>query len=240
MRANPINIHTINIALRIPEYKILLPESLSKHRTARIIVYVRDSVSATKICTNADTSGLPIIMVKAKKGKEAPTNVIACYREYTGAASGLSSMQAQADRLSRTLEAWREVESKGNDTIIVGDINLDYINWTQQGSPQHQLIDQVKSTQIQATLTQMVTKKTRFQLVNGLPQSSTIDHVYTNCPDKLKEVDIIPVGDSDHQGQVVTKLTNIPQEHPQSYRIRVHKPLSGDALRQDLVLNNIN
>lgn len=137
------------------------------------------------------------------------------------------------------LEAWKAVEQKGLDTIILGDINLDYAKWTHTGSPQQALIDQVKVTQIQATLTQMVAEDTRYQLVDGLPQSSIIDHVYTNCPDKIKDIEVLSVGDSDHQGLIVTKLAGTPQERPQSYRLRQHKPNSGEALRQDLYLNNV-
>ena len=46
--------------------------------------------------------------------------------------------------------------------------------------------------------------------MEGAPQASTIDHVYTNCPDILKEVKVTSVSDSDHLGQVVVKTTTIP------------------------------
>ena len=239
MRTNPVNIHCINNALRIPGYHIILPDSWQHHHTARIFLYVRDSITSVNISTNVDSTDLPIIAVKAKKNKEEPTAVVARYREYTGAASGLSTTQAQAERLTRMLEIWRIVEQKGLDTIILGDINLDYKKWNCTGSQQQALIDQVKLTQVQATLTQMVKEDTRYQLVAGMPQSSMIDHMYTKCPDKIKGVEVVPVGDSDHQGQVVTKLLATPQERPQSYRLRQHKPGSGEALRQDLFMNNV-
>lgn len=197
------------------------------------------TVTITKLTTNINTKDLPIIAVTAKKNKEAQTNIVACYREYTGAVSGLSSIQAQSERLSRMLEAWRQIEQLNKDTIILGDINLDYKKWSMQSTPQHQLIDLVKDTQIRATLTQLVQEETRFQLVNGVPQSSIIDHVYTNCPDERKEDQVIGVGDSDHLGQVATKTTTNPQDHPQKYKIRQHKPTSAEALRMDLFLNNV-
>lgn len=61
----------------------------------------------------------------------------------------------------------------------------------------------VKDTQIRATLSQLVKDDTRIQLVGGISQSIIIDHVNTNCPDKLKQVKVVCVGDSDHLGQVV-------------------------------------
>ena len=131
------------------------------------------------------------------------------------------------------------MEQLGKDTIVLGDINLDYKKWSQQGSHQQQLIDQVKDTQIRAAFTHMVHSETRFQLVDGVPHASAIDHVYTNHPDKLKEVQVLSVGDSDHLGQVVTKLTSIPQDHPQTYRVRQHKPTSVEYRMRDLFLNNV-
>lgn len=44
MRANPVTINTINNALRIPGYKIHLPDTWAEHQTARIFLYVRDTL----------------------------------------------------------------------------------------------------------------------------------------------------------------------------------------------------
>ena len=239
MRANPVNIHTINNALRIPGYTIHLPDSWPEHQTARIIIYVRDIVTITMISTNNNIKDLPIIAITARKSKEAQTNIVACYREYTGAVSGLNSIQAQTERLNRILDVWRKVEQLNKDTIILGDINLDYKKWAAQNAPNNQLVDMVKETQIRATLSQLVKEDTRIQLVGGNSQSSIIDHVYTNCPDKLRQVKVVSVGDSDHLGQVVEKTTTVPQDHQQTYRIRQHKPTSAEALKADLFLNNV-
>ena len=95
----------------------------------------------------------------------------------------------------------------------------------------------VKTMQIQGTLTQIVNMVTTFQVTEGTVKSSIIDHVYTNCQDKLRDVELVAVGDSDHLGLVVTKLTNIPKEHQQTFRARKHKPV---ALKHDLLLNNLN
>ena len=40
-------------------------------------------------------------------------------------------------------------------------------------------------------------------------------------------------------GQIVTKLTSIPQDDPQTYRVRQHKPTSGELLMSDLFLNSV-
>ncbi len=89
-----------------------------------------------KLTIHADTNDLPIIAIKAKKTKEAITNLVDYYREFTGGISGLKNQQSQADRLSRALELWKKVEQTGHDTIILGDINLDYKEWAKQTSSQ--------------------------------------------------------------------------------------------------------
>ena len=58
MRANPVTIHCINNVLRIHGYHIVLPESWHKYQTARILLYVRDSITMTNITTNVDTNDL--------------------------------------------------------------------------------------------------------------------------------------------------------------------------------------
>ena len=116
MKANPVNIHTIHNTLRIPGYTNHLPDSWAEHQTARIILYVRDMVTITKISTNNNIKDLSIITITARKSKEAQTNIVACYREYTGAVSGLNSIQSQTERLNRMLEVWRKVEQLSWET----------------------------------------------------------------------------------------------------------------------------
>ena len=71
---------------------------------ARIMLYVREDVKAKITNTTVGTSDLPIISVSAKKGGESSTVFTFIYREFTGAMSGLRTMDAQNERLNRILQ----------------------------------------------------------------------------------------------------------------------------------------
>ena len=86
------------------------------------------------------------------------------------------------------------------------------------GGPQQPLIDTIKTTQAQSSLSQLVDKDTCIQFVYGVYQHSIIDH--SNCREKLGEVEVMSVGDSGYLGLIVSKLTKVPQKHLQTYPLQ--------------------
>ena len=114
-------------------------------------------------------------------------------------------MGAQQDRFSRTLQHWSELATRNQDLVILGDINLCYKKWSGTGDTQQVLIDKVKAVQVTHALEQLIDQPTRSQLVEGVVNQSIIDHLYTNCSNKLSTPQVISIGDSDHLGIKVSK-----------------------------------
>ena len=167
IRVFPITSEGITNALRIPGFEILLPQSWACHEMARIMLYVKSSISTKLLSTQVSTSDLPIISIEAKKGKGPKTIVSTYYREYTGGVSGLKTSSAQVDRLNRILDHWTFLDSFNLDTIILGDTNICFSKWTTTNNQQQNLINMIKESQTQLALQQLVTTETRIQLVNN-------------------------------------------------------------------------
>ena len=238
IRSYPVTSTIIRTALRIPGFQILLPESWELHETARLIMYVSDNIQVKQVSTPVLVSDLPIINIEVKKGKAAPTLVSGYYREFTGGISGIKTPEAQLERLVRLTEVWKYLDTLGKDTIIMGDTNLCYRNWSVPGAPQQPLINRVKEVQAAAALHQMVDTDTRMQVVDGVLERSIIDHVFTNCSSRIMPVEVIAVGSSDHLGLVARKLTRVQHIHPRTFRVRDHKGMND--LISSLVANNVN
>ena len=66
------------------------------------------------------------------------------YREYTGGVSGLAPINSQKERLARAICFWRGLDLSRRDLLIMGDVNLDYYNWSNSSYPPNDLVDMVK------------------------------------------------------------------------------------------------
>ena len=234
-RANPMTTTSINREIALPGYKILLPYCWTQYDTARIAVYVRTDITTIPLRTQIPTSDLPVISFKAQKGSEALTAYNFFYREFTGGISRMKSQEAQAEQLTRLLATWAEIDSHGLDTVYMGHMNHCATKWADISDPNSPFIDKVKTAQVTQTLDQTVSQHSRSQLVVDRIHKSTIDHVYTNSEHKLKTLEVWPVGDSDHLGVVVTKITKHASNRPATLRLRQYKQVEIHALQAELV-----
>ena len=214
IRTNPLTTASIERELRIPGYRILLPESWYIHDTARIFMYIKEDITFKVINYNTLTQDLPLISIEAKRGKNATTIISTHYREFTGGISGLKTNESQLERLTRITDHWKLISQSNHDLIIVGDTNVCYRKWTTTSNNDQKLIDKIKDTQTTTGLEQIVDEDTRIQKVQDKVEHSIIDHVYTNCSQQIKPIEVQSVGSSDHLGLVIKKMSNIATDSP--------------------------
>ena len=79
--------------------------------------------------------------------------------------------------------------------MIVGDINLDQLNWEHPDRNISQMVDMTKGTVEQQGFQQLVEEHTRSW--NG-QHDTLIDHVWTNCQQRIIKVFNHPRGVADH------------------------------------------
>ena len=87
----------------------------------------------------------------------------------------------------------------------------------------------------------MVKEPTRVGTIAGDGiSSSCIDHCYTNVPEKIKRVQVVGAGNSDHLGVIIQKFTKFPVSKPQTVRKRNYKEFNVESFLTDIYNSDIN
>ncbi len=83
----------------------------------------------------------------------------------------------------------------------------------------------------------MIKEPTRVEATAGGGISATcIDHCYTNIPEKIKSVQVMSAGNSDHLGIVIKKFTKFPV----SVKKRNYKEFNIENFLMDIYKSEIN
>ena len=162
------------------------------------------------------------------------------YREFTGGMSGLNSKESQVDRLSRQILHWKTLFSGGKDVLILGDSNLCADQWHSDSYQHKELAHMVQDFMLEESCEQMVRGTTRMEVVAGTVHTSTIDHCYTDSSEKVTGPFVEAVGDSDHLGVRILKLSKNEVSKPQIIKRRVCKNFSVGSFLNDIQHSNIN
>ena len=87
----------------------------------------------------------------------------------------------------------------------------------------------------------MIKELTRMETTAGGGISATcIDHCYTNVPGKIKSVQVMSAGNSDHLGIVIKKFTKFPVSKPQSVKKRNYKEFNVESFLTEIYKSEIN
>ena len=99
----------------------------------------------------------------------------------------------------------------------MGDADLCSIKWYEVDYYLHDQAAMVQSFLLDESCSQLVKNYTRSEIVQGGALSrSSIDHCYTNVPEKLSTPEVTAVGNSDHLGIAVTKYTRAELLNPRT------------------------
>ena len=157
------------------------------------------------------------------------------YREWQELSQGHRNMSSNSihDQLQRWLlflDQWERALHSGMEVIVCGDINLNHLDWClpsyQQSSQTKKLmplIEKLFQQIIPLGVVQCVNVATRFMV--GQPKTG-IDHFYTNCPEKLSQVNTMFWGGSDHKMIFATRHAKLPNKIPRYVKKRSFKNFS--------------
>ena len=235
-RSQPLSTKAIYEVLAIKGYNIILPQSWFKFDQARVVLYVKEGIQVKEIQLNDADADLASISIQVGVGKERKSIFNIFYREFTGIASGQNNMEAQRNRLERQINHWKTLYSNDRDVHILGDSNL----WFDDNSQFNEFSNMVQDFLLEKSSSQLVKESTRFQMVQGVIKQSTIDHCYSNVPEKVSGPFVESVGDSDHMGIRIIKYSKNKLPKPQVVKRRSFKSFNIADFLTDIYYSNIN
>ena len=224
-RNNPATSEIINASLGIEGYSIHLPDTWESHGQARIMLYIKDDLKCEIKRNPRDCNDLPSISCKIGIRNEK-VSINFFYREWTSMVSGLNDIGSQKERLKRQISLWDNLSQHNENTMILGDANVCAMSWNDENFGQKDISSMIQDYLLRSSSHQMISQATHL---NG----SCIDHLYTNCPEKICEIKVTSVGNSDHMGICVRKLSKFPSSRPKTLKKRSYKNFdNGDFLTE--------
>ena len=178
--------HDLN-SLSIPGYDLILPLSWEIEGQARVVIFIKRSLSYEQVNKLEDPS---IQSIWLRAGFKNMRRIYFChqYREHTNSLG--NSMACQREALQKMLDQWEmaavhESDEAQNELHIMGDFNLDCYNgkWLHPKYSLRSLAKMVIERCNVMNMSQLVDKITRIQYnsISRELSSSCLDHVYSNA-----------------------------------------------------------
>ena len=234
--------HHLVSNVQIPEYTLHTCPTISNPElnVSRVVVYTHSSL-IVKIRQDLMINNFSAIWLEVGLPKRRKILVCNIYREW-GHLKQLDntshSVPAQLDRWSSFLNQWEKAIHEDKEVIVTGDVNLDSLKWMKEDLPQNDsthrlrpIINILFEKIIPHGVSQLVTKATHSW--PGQPDSC-LDHLYTNRPDKLSEVQVLNNGGSDHKVISVTRFSRSMKKNVRYIRKRCFKNFNEAAFKKDV------
>ena len=186
--------------VNIPGYSLVhdMGKENNMKKNSRVVAYIKEELCYEIVRKHMEGDLMPEIWIKLGHAGTRRTLVCFVYREHKPWKSRDDSVKGQENRLRAWLEARRSVWGGEDEAFLLGDINLD---WNRQGDQTYRNSKMLKNLERELAelgWTQLVTKNTHFCNRNGVVSETLIDHVWTNCPVKVRRWGQEETAASDH------------------------------------------
>ena len=226
--------------LKLPGYDILLPKSWNSQGFARVIVYVKKTLSYVQV---DDLQEEDVQSVWLKGGFKNGKSMYFChfYREHTSTLG--SSLASQRLYLQKLLQQWETAchfnnPNDHNELHIAGDMNIDvlYGRWLAPGYHLLSLARMVETSCTNCNLIQLVKGPTRkqFNSIANTMSQSCIDHIYTNAKYRCSDPAIISFGGSDHDLVSYVRFSKEPPSQAITIKKRSYRGFNTEKYVNDL------
>ena len=197
--------------------------------TSRVVVYTHKSLVVKLrpdlMCDTYSSVWMEVGLPRCKKFIVGQT-----YREWQLLNQKDKSSLLVTEQLHRWtifLDQWERALNTGLEVHVLGDMNINHCNWTDQSLPKSNQTSRLK-TLISALFTQILPHGVS-QLVTGPTRhfpgqkSTGLDHYYCNRPDKLSDVQNQYCGGSDHMLIFAVRYSRAVKTSPRYVRKRMYK-----------------
>ena len=211
-------------------YMHLLPNSWEHSQVARIILYYKKELEDhVKIRRDLMTMNQADVWIEINN--KDPLLVGSVYREWTSL-DGKKSMHDQVGRLDILLEKLKKALQENKTVIYMGDFNVNLDE--NKTRPDDQLKKTLMNFMGEHGMSQMIKKTTRKRVVGKVLQESLLDHVYTNNPETIEQIEIKDTSLSDHNMISFAKTCEQTEHMPRSTKKRSYKFYVKEIFNEEL------
>ena len=217
--------------VQIENYSLFLCNTLENPslNISRVVVYVHNDI-AVKRRTDLMNDTFSSIWLEISLPRKKKFLVGQCYREWqylNQPDNSSNTVEAQLSRWNQFLQQWEQAISTGLECHTLGDMNLNFLNWTQPNIPKNSMTYKLRNLSqalfdkiLPLGIVQCVSVATHFfpgQTPGGL------DHYYTTHPQKISEVHAYHQGSSDHRVIMATRYSKLVVRNPRYVKKRSYK-----------------
>ena len=221
----------------IPGYKLVTADTMTVMKYSRIVVLVKNEINFKIEREYMDSVTASIWLSLPRRGKKK-VMIGAIYREQhllrVGTPNNTDNPNDQEARWRVVLDQWARA-SRGTESYIIGDLNLDYLKWDDPDARQKKMVESTKL---------VIETIGFFQLVEGQTRAwknqedSCLDHIWTNFPGKILQVRNVVRAISDHN--VIECSVRIKGKLGQTQEIQKRKRKNYSEVRYKNSIKNID
>ena len=203
--------------------------------TSRVVVYTHKSLVVKPrpdlMCDSFSSVWMEVGLPRHKKFLVAQV-----YREWQlpnqGGDKSSLSVHEQLSRWTVFLDQWERALDSGLEVHVLGDMNLNHCNWTDQSIPSSNQTSRLRP--LITALFYQIFPHGVSQHVQGPTRhfpgqvSTGLDHYYTNRPDKISDVKTQHCGGSDHMLVFAVRYAKSIKSSPSYIRKRCYKNFCPD------------
>ena len=222
--------------VQLQDYELITSKTLDNQELniSRVVCYKHHSI-AGKVRDDLMCDEFSSIWLELGLPNKKKFLVCQLYREwrYMGQADKgehSNTIEQQMRRWVVFMDQWDRALATGKEVIVMGDCNIDHQKFNRAGVLQP-LVDVMK----ERIFTQGV-----VQCVQGITHSwpgqtpSGLDHTYTNNPEKLGPIQIIPCGSSDHRLILAIRYTKNLKQAPRYCLKRSYKNFDENLFMEEV------
>ena len=180
-------------------YKMVLSNTMEMRKYARIVLLIKEDIEF-KLLPQFMFTGSASIWIQIGRPGRKPLRIGGMYREQSLLRQNEDPNKSddpklQIVRWSQQVAGWKAAAANNSPCIVIGDINLDFLEWTQ---PHYRVAKMVKETKMDIETLGF------SQLISGVTRAwpgqkdSNVDHIWTNAMNRVISHSNVVCAGSDH------------------------------------------
>ena len=228
--------------VQIPDYTLHMCPTMTNPQlgVSRVVVYTHSSLV---VKMRPDLMNNRISSIWMEIGLPGRSKILVCntYREWQYLGQNDNSSRSLASQLARWelfIQQWELAIREDKEVIVTGDMNIDSFKWCRDDLPStdstyrlRPLIDLLFEKVIPQGFSQQVRVATHAWKGQ---HPSCLDHLYTNKPDKITEVQAVVNGGSDHKLLHVVRYAKSMKKNVRYIRKRCFKGFDESKFKEEI------